>query len=222
MAKLRPRVAIFDNWDARILMRPYTAMGIEVVPIATVSEARTFEFHFLVLGGGADVNPTYYGEPKVHASVTDQSRQRDRVEWVLVRRALAARIPTLGICRGHQMLAVAAGATLVQDVVYLGYTDRDHRKGTHPIEFMDGPLGKLIGFMQVVNSYHHQAVANVPVGWTTAAVSDDGLIEAMYHPGFLGVQWHPERLCGSRNKQEDEWPHLVEWHLSGFKARSRK
>lgn len=219
MKKLKPRIALFDSWDSRILVAPYREMGLEVMLISNIREARTLEFNYLLLGGGSDVNPIYYGEAAIHASVTPTSKDRDRVEWILVRRAFAARIPTLGICRGCQLMAVASGAILAQDLNFMGYTDRDHRRGFHPIEYRNRYLEKIAGDLGSVNTFHHQAISNTPLGWETAATSDDGIIESIYYPGFLGVQWHPERpwTSGKSNRWVQAWDDLTTWHVSGFR-----
>lgn len=222
MKRLKPRLAVYDSWDSNIVTAPYVRAGVEVILIGNLAEARSFDFNFLLLSGGADVNPIYYGESSIHAQVNEQSKLRDRIEWILLRRALGARIPTLGICRGMQFLAIAAGAPLVQDLISLGYTDRNHRFGHHPIEFRNKRLEDITGSSQV-NTFHHQGVANTPLGWETAATADDGVIEAIFHPGFLGVQWHPERPLnrGTWEMDRDSWSKLIQWHLAGFR-RERK
>lgn len=218
MKKLKPRLAVYDTWDIDILTAPYLRAGVEVLRIGNLAEARTFDFNFLLLPGGADINPSYYGEAPIHAFLSEQSKLRDRVEWILLRRALGARIPTLGICRGMQYMAVAAGAPLIQDLIAMGYTDQDHRCGYHPVEFRNKRL-EAIACSNLVNTFHHQGVANTPLGWKTAAVSDDGIIEAIFTPGFLGIQWHPERplSLGRWKLDQDGWNDLVQWHLAGFR-----
>lgn len=218
MKRLKPRLAVHDTWDIDIVTAPYARAGVEVLRIGNLAEARTFDFNFLLLPGGADINPIYYGEAPIHASLSEQSKLRDRVEWILLRRALGARIPTLGICRGMQYMAVAAGAPLVQDLVAMGYTDQNHRFGHHLVEFKNKKLENITG-SDMVNTFHHQGVANTPLGWKTAAVSDDGIIEAIFTPGFLGVQWHPERPLGQGKWRLDReaWSKLVQWHLAGFR-----
>jgi gamma-glutamyl-gamma-aminobutyrate hydrolase PuuD len=158
----------------------------------------------LLLLGGADIHPWLYGQPR--RSYTHCDTDRDKVEWALVRRAMAAQIPIFGICRGHQMITVAFGGTLHQDMAdKLGTT----HSNSHRI-IVQGPLKEHIA-SRTVNSYHHQCTADVPLGFEIAAVAPDNVIESIYRPGVLGVQWHPEMMVRS----DQRWLHLFRWFLEG-------
>jgi putative glutamine amidotransferase len=155
----------------------------------------------LVLSGGGDVDPAAYGEtarlPLMHVDA-----DRDRAELAATEAALAARRPVLGICRGIQVLAVAHGGTLHQDLVADGFTshwfeERQH-EAVHAVRTEPGSLAaEALAGAGTVNSIHHQSVRHPGAGLTPTAWSDDGVIEAVEADGVLGVQWHPERLWDS-------------------------
>jgi len=162
----------------------------------------------LLLAGGGDVDPTRYGEP-LHPATRNVDPRRDEVEMILLRWALADRVPILAICRGIQMLNVAAGGTLYQDVAqqlpdalkhdyYPHYprTLRPHRVTIAP----DSLLATILGDLNpAVNSLHHQGVKVPAPDFAVVARAPDGLIEGIEHPTHpfaLGVQWHPEDLIG--------------------------
>ncbi|HOB28719.1 MAG: gamma-glutamyl-gamma-aminobutyrate hydrolase family protein [Dethiobacteria bacterium] len=156
----------------------------------------------LLLSGGGDVAPLYYGkEPRPGLDEVDL--QRDAWELALVRAALARGLPVLGICRGIQLLNIALGGTLIQDLNGPGYLQHCQKAPrhhpSHTVEiFPRTRLASLLGEGHLaVNSFHHQAPAAVAPGLKKAAVSPDGVIEALEDPkhGFLiAVQWHPETL----------------------------
>lgn len=173
-------------------------------------EASTIPFDGLILLGGADINPFFYGEG--NRAAENISRDRDIVEWLLVRRALTAEVPILGICRGHQMLAVASGGSLYQDIE--AETGLRHSRGyTHKLSGVDKPLAAHLPTW-TVNSLHHQAVKTVPYGFKVTACSKDGIIESIWRPGALGVQWHPELMIGSDRR----WIKLFHWFFEGLDA----
>jgi putative glutamine amidotransferase len=152
-----------------------------------------------MLTGGSDVDPSLYGQPP-HPT-TRVKPQRDTAELLLLRAAVAADLPVLGICRGVQLMAVAYGGRLHQhlpDVLgHEGHRPVDGPKfGHHPVRLLPGSRAHaILGDEVTVNSYHHQGVADAggltPVGWCPG----DELIEVLEDPRrtfVLGVQWHPE------------------------------
>jgi putative glutamine amidotransferase len=148
----------------------------------------------ILIPGGADIAPVEYGERTTWARPTAPGR--DLVELPLARRALADGKPLMGICRGHQVITVAAGGSLHQDIemdMRVRHPQRPHAIRLHPAS----RVGRLKGTLAWVNSYHHQAVKRVPAGWRVVAESFDGtVVEAIEHPTLpvLSVQWHPEVL----------------------------
>jgi putative glutamine amidotransferase len=165
----------------------------------------------LLLTGGADVGPERYAEPP-HHTVTGVDAARDDYEIALVRAAIAADLPVLAICRGLQVMNVAAGGTLVQDIPSQVGTVVPHQVPTpadaiaHDVSVVTG--SRLAGLMRTdaaggrlaVNSRHHQAVRRIAEGFVVTAEAPDGVIEALERPlsrFCVGVQWHPENFLGS-------------------------
>ena len=157
----------------------------------------------LVLAGGADLGPGLYGaEPE---PLTDTRPDRDAGEMLLARAALDADLPVLGVCRGMQLLVVAAGGRLHQHLPdVLGH--EKHRPapgvyGSQPARFAEGSrIAALMGDDVGIHCYHHQGVADAG-SLTVTGRADDGLPEAVEDPDrrfVLGVQWHPELVRDRR------------------------
>ncbi len=147
----------------------------------------------LVLSGGGDIHPAYYGK-QLTGMDTSVDQQRDEREWELLRVFCARRKPVLGICRGIQVIDVFFGGTLFQHLA----TAHVHENTIHTVvTAQDGWLRPLLGESFPVNSYHHQAIRTLGAGLHVTAVSDaDGVIEAVEHERLpvWAVQWHPERM----------------------------
>lgn len=152
----------------------------------------------LVLAGGADINPAQYGA-QVHPHAQPPRPDRDHAELALVHAADAVGLPVLGICRGMEILAVAAGGTLEQHIPeQLGNDDHSPGPGAYgTVKVGTAPasqLQALLGEQALVQCHHHQAVATHP-GYVASAWAQDGTLEAIEHPDDcfrIGVQWHPE------------------------------
>lgn len=152
----------------------------------------------LILCGGADVEASRYGAQPL-AGVQDPRRDRDETEILLAQTAQRRGLPALGICRGMQVMAVAAGGTLEQHVPdrvgHEGHSPTPGRFSTHPVATVpDTRIAQIVGERAEVPTYHHQSVLTHP-GFTPAAWADDGTLEAMERtdlPFCLAVQWHPE------------------------------
>jgi putative glutamine amidotransferase len=162
----------------------------------------------LLLTGGGDIDPARFGEP-AHPKVYDVSPARDALEIAVTRLALAAQMPLLAICRGIQVMNVALGGTLWQDIPSevpgaLNHSQTARRdEPTHRVKVMaEGTrLGAALGSLELeVNSFHHQAIRRLGEGLREVAWAEDGIIEGVEvgggHPFVLGVQWHPEDLIG--------------------------
>lgn len=160
----------------------------------------------LVLTGGGDVAGEEYHSERPDF-IFDVDTDRDRVELFLARQAMADNLPLLAICRGHQLLNVALGGTLYEDVLawmpgaikhdFFGQHPRNHQ--AHRVTIEPGSkLAATLGRSEAsVNSLHHQGIRDLAPGLSPAAYAPDGLIEgveAVDHPFALGVQWHPENL----------------------------
>lgn len=159
----------------------------------------------LVLTGGEDVDPARFGEAP-HPRTNPPHPRRDAWEIALARAAQARRLPVLAICRGIQVMNVALGGTLVQDIpaccpgalAHDGAASRSTR--VHAVEIDDGTrMAEALGTTRLAaNSIHHQAVARVAEPLRVVARAPDGVVEGVEarDPGWwmLGVQWHPEEL----------------------------
>ena len=161
----------------------------------------------LLMTGGADVDPSLYGEEKMDCCGTIEY-DRDKSDLALLKAALALKKPVLCICRGCQIASVYFGSTMYQDIPtqapselkHSNYTFPDvEEETTHNIKVVEGsPLHKLVGELEFgVNSLHHQAADTVGKDMIVGAVSEDGIIESIEHathPFCMGVQWHPEKI----------------------------
>ena len=162
----------------------------------------------LLLAGGGDIEPRHFGQKRL-ARLGSVDRPRDQSELWLTRRAFDDDLPVLAICRGVQMLAVALGGTLVQDIsAQVPSALRHDFHGGHPRNYLGHEvivehgtrLADILGAERTrVNSLHHQSVRDVPPALQVAARAPDGVVEAVEAPAkrfVLGVQWHPEELVG--------------------------
>lgn len=153
----------------------------------------------LLLPGGGDMDPKFYGQERIPAC-GEPNLLRDTAEPLLLRAFLAADKPVLGICRGIQVMNAVLGGDLYQDIKpFEQLPHNDHWTKVHTVTVRRGTLlSRILGQDTVlVNSQHHQAVDRVAPGFTLAALSEDGIVEAIEKPDArfcLGVQWHPEWL----------------------------
>jgi len=159
----------------------------------------------LVLTGGGDLDPQRFGEV-AHATVYEVSRERDALELSLVETALDAEVPLFAICRGIQVLNVALGGTLWQDLpsdlgTTIAHSQTERRdRATHAVTVSgETRLAEALGGHELrVNSFHHQAIRKLGSGLRDVAWAPDGVIEGVELAGapalVFGVQWHPEDL----------------------------
>ncbi|WP_312060302.1 gamma-glutamyl-gamma-aminobutyrate hydrolase family protein [Anaerotignum sp.] len=165
----------------------------------------------IIFSGGGDIDPLLFQEEPL-AQSGEISPLRDQYEIALCREAIGKNIPILGICRGMQVINIALGGTIYQDIFVQTGSKLKHSQqapreyGTHSILIEnDSLLSALLGKEKVtVNSFHHQAVALLGDGLRVSAKSQDGLIEAIEHTQnlfVLGVQWHPEAMGNEEQKK---------------------
>lgn len=167
----------------------------------------------LVISGGGDIDPWLYGQENTDS--TDIDGRRDAWELALVRSARRRGLPTLGICRGCQIVNVAAGGDLRQDAwdtdthVDLWNHDRTHRATDHHPVTLSGPLVEVYGTAErLVNTLHHQSLDRIGADLDVVATAPDGCVEAVAASDgwrMLAVQWHPERMDLSDERPLFEW-----------------
>lgn len=169
----------------------------------------------IVFSGGEDVDPSRYGEEVWNETVYVDSI-RDNSDFLLAEAALASGKPILAICRGHQMMNVAMGGSLIQDIPTQVPDSLRHGGGAmHKIGVeKDSFLYRLYGQDSLeVNSFHHQAVKDPAPGVRVTARAPDGVIEAYEAPGVIAVQFHPEKMV----EDDPFWLPLFEAYVDRLK-----
>ena len=222
---MKPRIAVTvspgeaDKPEARKKYRDAViAAGGEPILIDGTGPETTAHalagFDGLLLPGGTDVDPSAYGG-RPHPAVDVAHPKRDAFELEAARIAKRSGLPTLAICRGMQVVNVALGGTLFEDIPdqyeppnglrlrHQQTPDFGRHETTHEVDVRQGStLASIAGAAAIrVNSLHHQAVRRVAYGLEPVAHARDGIVEAFElrsgHPFFVGVQWHPEELVGA-------------------------
>jgi len=203
------------NYPRAILAAGGTPQILPCLPDPAFIEASVRNSDGVLLTGGDDIQPGLYREDRLPAplqkTVNSAAPERDLVELMLVDEVFRQRKPLLAICRGHQLLNVALGGTLIVDIPTevpsaLNHCRTDKKdKIVHEVDVEPGSIlaqvsaGRKLG----VNSSHHQAVGNIAKPLRSTAVSIDGIVEGLelgsqdrhLLPYLLAVQFHPERLC---------------------------
>lgn len=179
--------------------------------------------HGILLSGGGDVDPTLFGEAQ-HETTDEINRERDQVEMSLARWALQDDKPLFAICRGIQVMNVALGGTLIQDVPSQwntvvhhngNYAGLQRHEVAHTVCIEPGSrISAIIGSGDVgVNSFHHQALKRVADGLIVTSRATDGIIESVEVPNkrhYVGVQWHPEEMAFGRRDMMHLFQSLVD------------
>lgn len=200
------RYAISNNYTEAV----EAAGGVPVVlpPQASNLDEMLGILDGLLLSGGGDIRPERYGDPTVHPKTYGIHDLRDTFEIALVRAAIQRDMPLLCICRGIQVLNVALGGTLIQDVADQHGTQVEHRQQandipasepSHEVVVVPGSLlERVYGITTIpTNSFHHQAVKDGSPELRAIATAPDGIVEGVERPEstwVLGVQWHPEMM----------------------------
>lgn len=213
---MTPKIGLIVNVEQDLRINMHGAYGLAIagsggVPLVLPyieSEEIIDEFIDLCDGflftGGVDVEPCYYGEEKKN-TCGETEPFRDKLEMAVIKRVIEKDKPILGICRGLQLINVAMGGTLYQDIPTEFETEMHHKQTeaqnepSHPILVEEGtPLENVVGKRIITgNSFHHQAIKVLADGLAVSARASDGIVEGVYAPDkkyLRGYQWHPERL----------------------------
>jgi putative glutamine amidotransferase len=198
---LKPNLSKYTDWlttiepSAKCMVLSHVTQNLEAVDL----------LDGLLLTGGGDVDPKYYGESDPLSKSRDVVASRDEFEFQVIERALDRNLPILGICRGMQVINVYLGGTLILDLPSAGHDDHSQAnmvEVVHKVETLAGSLLREISGEESlgVNSSHHQAVKALGNGLMVGAISSDGVVEAAEwvmkerRSFLLLVQWHPERM----------------------------
>ena len=201
---MKPRILISGcmgsrkNYDEAI----WAAGGI---PCSYYLPQPSLDYDGLLLCGGGDLEPACYGQENTNCRSIDPAR--DAIELKLTKMYLDAGKPILGICRGHQVIHVALGGTLLQDLMpeQLCFHNAENGDVVHPIRTLRGSrLQQLYSDTFCVNSAHHQAIDLPGEGMRHTAWSESRIVEASEHVllPVLTVQWHPERMTGKKRRMD--------------------
>lgn len=193
-----------NRWEYRYYLEAVESAGglPRLIPsLEVLSEARA-QLNGLLLPGGCDVHPSVYGE-EVHPAFEKCNPALDQLELEAIRWALRADIPLLGICRGMQILNVALGGTLYQDLAAQYPQSLNHRVRNQPrchrvFVQPDSRMEQMLGTQEFwVNSRHHQAIKEPGEGVCISGLAEDGVAELLEVPGYrlvIGAQCHPEEI----------------------------
>lgn len=198
------------------------AMPVMIPPILTEEQLAWYldTCDGLLISGGKDISPMHYGE-MTHPRCGDSDYEVDTCHLALARGMIGREKPVLGICRGSQIINVAMGGSMYQDVASQKPGAGGHVVGTNLMRWAPchqahltegGLLESIFGKSEMkINSLHHQAIARLGEGLALDAAAPDGVVEAVTLPGrpVLGVQWHPEMML----QHDDEMLPIFRWFV---------
>ena len=181
----------------------------------------------LLLPGGVDIDPVFYGEDP-HPKLGTVQADMDEVAFKLLSLAFGCKMPVLGICRGQQVINVAKGGTLYQDIAatyekesIMHQQTAERSRHAHSVTVKEGTLlHEILGSTEVrVNTFHHQSVKAVGHGMIVSAYAPDGIIEAIESTDgtVLGVQWHPENLIYKQAEMNRLFAYFVNTMAVGYR-----
>lgn len=193
-----------------------------IIPFSTdkeviISQAQLIDG--LILSGGHDISPYNYGQ-EPSQKIGETFPERDTYEIILLEESKKRNIPILGICRGFQLINVAAGGTLYQDLSLIPGNILKHNQvsnptlKTHKVEIKENSfISSIFGKETMVNSFHHQIINKVANDFIVVAKASDGVVEAIEHKTYkflVAVQWHPEMLAVNCEKARELFSKFVE------------
>ena len=193
-----------------------------IIPFSTdkeviISQAQLIDG--LILSGGHDISPYNYGQ-EPSQKIGETFPERDTYEIILLEESKKRNIPILGICRGFQLINVAAGGTLYQDLSLIPGNILKHNQvsnptlKTHKVEIKENSfISSIFGKETMVNSFHHQVIDKVANDFIVVAKASDGVVEAIEHKTYkflVAVQWHPEMLAVNCEKARELFSKFVE------------
>lgn len=197
----KPRILLSGKAKLQFYADAVNGLGAEAD--AQYLPAIDTSYDGLILCGGSDVDPQYYGQA-LNGSV-NIDKERDAVELALLEAYVKAGKPVMGICRGYQLINIFFGGTLEQHIAAADlHIQHDGVDSVHDVEAEKGSiLAKLYGTAFSVNSSHHQAVQKLGAGLKATAFWN-GMTEAYEHESLpvIGVQWHPERMCFTQKRTD--------------------
>lgn len=202
---MRPRILISAASAGRVENYIEAVEAAGATATAIYAPKLDLEYDGLLLSGGADVDPEFYGQE--NCGSTGIERERDLAELELARAYMAAGKPVFGICRGLQLLNIVCGGTLVQDMPTAQlHTAKEAGDAVHETWCAEGSaVYRLFGKRPATNSNHHQAIDRLGRGLLATQWSEAGaVIEAIEHKWLpvFAVQWHPERMCVSHRRSD--------------------
>ena len=175
------------------------AVGVE--PVASLDLTLAADCDGLLLAGGGDVDPSCYGQENTASGNIDHDRDRDELQ--LIRQFMEREKPIFGICRGHQILNVALGGTLIQHIPGHGPIS-DEIDAVHPVRVEHPFMQKLYGDQFISNSTHHQVLDQLGTGLSVTCRSMEGYVEGTVHENgrIFSTQFHPERMSFSKRRPD--------------------
>ncbi|MBP1736438.1 MAG: Glutamine amidotransferase, class [Oscillospiraceae bacterium] len=214
---MKPRILVSVGENSRFnYERAVEAAGGE--PISRYCPTLDAGYDGLLLCGGGDIDPSFFGQENLGSNAID--RKRDLAELALVEAFCGGGRPVLGICRGHQVMNVALGGTLIQALnsTVVSFHQQEHGDILHILRCEPGSLLHQLYDLPLfpVNSNHHQALDLLGGGLYPIQWSESGIVEAIVHSSLplLGVQWHPERMTGDLQRTDTvEGGRIFDWFI---------
>ena len=213
-------IRIFSDYSDSVIRAGGLPIIIPVTDDKDVLDSYIDVVDGLIISGGYDINPARYNE-EIHEKLEEISVERDEYEFYLCEKAKEKSVATFGICRGHQLINVAYGGSLYQDISLKDGDFLEHRQqripacATHNVQVeKESKLYNILGENIYVNSFHHLAIKNLAEGFSISAVSEDGIIEAIERNNddflVMGIQWHPEALTKDNDKMLNIFKYFID------------